>query len=165
MTLSEGKLPDQWKCANVTPLFKKGARGNPSNYRPVSLTSIPCKVMEKIIRDAMFSHMEENGILSEHQHGFVAARSCVTNLLGVLDDWTSYLDNGIPVDAIYLDFSKAFDSVPHERLLHKLEAYGVSGRVKDWIRDFLIGRKQRVGVNGSYSNWTDVISGVPQESD
>ena len=141
--------PSQWKEANVTPIFKKGDKRNPGNYRPVSLTSIPCKIMEKIIRDKIFLQLEENNLLSPCQHGFVSKRSCITNLLGVLDHWTSILDEGTPVNAIYLDFSKAFDSVPHMRLLKKLKAYVVASNVKDWISHFLIGRKQRVQINGT----------------
>lgn len=163
-SLSEGKLPESWKDANVTPLFKKGAKNKPSNYRPVSLTSIPCKVMEGMIRDKMMTHLESHELLTDHQHGFVSQRSCVTNLLSVLDSWTQSLDEGKAVDAIYLDFAKAFDSVPHERLLQKVESYGINANVLAWIRDFLVGRKQRVRVNGSYSDWTPVSSGVPQGS-
>ena len=122
--------------------------------------------MEKIINSRSFiQHLDENKFLSECQHGFVTGRSCVTNLLWVLRDWTSSLDKSAPVDAIYLhDFAKAFDSVPHERLLRKLESYGVSGLVKDWVKDFLSSRQQRVKVNGTLSDWVEVTSGVPQGS-
>ena len=163
-SLNEGKIPYQWKDANVTPLFKKGNKSNPGNYRPVSLTSIPCKLLEKIIRNSIFSHLSENSLLTDCQHGFVSKRSCVTNLIKVLDDWTDILDDGEPVDTVYLDFAKAFDCVPHVRLLRKLEAYGIRGQVRDWIGDFLSERKQRVKVNGTLSGWGDVISGVPQGS-
>lgn len=164
LSLQEAKLPTQWKDANVTPLFKKGEKSKPSNYRPVSLTSIPCKMLEKIIRSAIFSHLEENKLISECQHGFIHKRSCTTNLLTTLDDWTDMLEKDVPVDAIYLDFAKAFDSVPHERLLTKLEAYGINGQIGLWTRDFLTQRRQRVKINGSYSEWASVSSGVPQGS-
>lgn len=163
-SLKEGTLPHQWKVANVTPLFKKGDKSKAGNYRPVSLTSIPCKIMEKVIRDSVFEHLKDNNLLSDCQHGFVEGRSCVTNLIGVLDDWTKLLDEGKPVDTMYIDFSKAFDSVPHIRLLKKLEAYNIGGTVSDWIQDFLVKRKQRVKVNGALSDWEDVTSGVPQGS-
>ena len=163
-SLAEGKLPEQWKEANVTPLFKKGDKSKPGNYRPVSLTCVLCKVMESLIRDSVIEHLEKNSLLSKHQHGFVAGRSCTTNLLAVLEDWTSSLDDGIPVDAIYLDFAKAFDSVPHKRLVNKMSAYGIKGNVLSWITDFLVGRRQRVSVNGSLSDWACVDSGVPQGS-
>ena len=163
-SMSEGKLPSVWKDANVTPLFKKGDKSKPNNYRPVSLTCILCKIMESIIRDSMISYFEKNDFLSQYQHGFVSQRSCTTNLLATIDSWTELLDEGSPVDAIYLDFSKAFDSVPHLRLIEKLKSYGVCGSLLNWISDFLIGRRQRVGVNDVFSEWLSVSSGVPQGS-
>ena len=163
-SMSEGTLPKVWKEANVTPLFKKGKKSKANNYRPVSLTCILCKIMESIIRDNLVSYLESNNFLSDFQHGFVSKRSCTTNLLATLDQWTEFLDSGAPVDAIYLDFSKAFDSVPHLRLLEKLTSYGIDGCLLKWIKDFLIGRRQRVHINGEYSEWADVTSGVPQGS-
>jgi hypothetical protein len=163
-SLSEGKLPPVWKEAQVTPLFKKGDKSKPGNYRPVSLTSIVCKILESLIRDKMMEHLEANNLLSDCQHGFVPGRSCSTNLLACLEDWTKALDDGKDVDAVYLDMAKAFDSVPHERLLCKLEALGIQGRVWRWVKDFLVGRRQRVCVNGSLSDWASVRSGVPQGS-
>ena len=120
--------------------------------------------MESVLRDQIVGYFEGNGFLSEFQHGFVSQRSCSTNLLATLDAWSDILDNGSPVDAIYLDFSKVFDSVPHHRLLEKLSSYGIKDNLLDWISDFLIGRRQRVKVNNSYSEWSSVTSGVPQGS-
>ena len=159
-----GKLPKDWKEAQVTPIFKKGDKSEPGNYRPVSLTSVLCKVMEGIIRDNVINHLKRNKLLSDCQHGFISGRSCTTNLLATLNDWTEILDTGSPIDAVYLDFSKAFDSVPHIRLLTKLESYGVTGNTLHWIKDFLVGRKQRVNIQGSVSEWAQVKSGVPQGS-
>ena len=163
-SLDEGILPQSWKDAHVTPIFKKGSRTNKSNYRPVSLTSVVCKQMESIIRDHVMQYILDNDILTKCQHGFVSGRSCSTQLLQCLDVWTSLLDKGSCLDAIYLDFAKAFDSVPHERLLTKLEGYGIGGKIQNWIRDFLFGRRQKVVVNGEMSNWSSVLSGVPQGS-
>lgn len=163
-SLSEGKLPNIWKDANVTPLFKKGEKYKTSNYRPVSLTCVLCKVMESLIRDRLVDYLIEQELLSEFQHGFIAKRSCTTNLLVALDAWTKYLDTNVPVDAVYLDFAKAFDSVPHQRLIRKLESYGVNSQLLAWISDFLLGRRQRVKVNGCFSEWAPVSSGVPQGS-
>ena len=163
-SLMEGKLPKSWKEATVTPIFKKGSRMEVGNYRPVSLTSVCCKLLEKIIRKSLLGHMISNGYLSDYQHGFVQGRSCTTQLLRVMDMWTEILDQGGAIDAVYLDFAKAFDTVPHQRLLMKMESYGVTGRLLDWLRDFLVGRRQRVGVAGSFSSWTEVLSGIPEGS-
>ena len=163
-SMQEGKLPKIWKDANVVPIFKKGQKNLPNNYRPVSLTCILCKMMESIITDSLVKYLEDNHFLSPLQHGFISHRSCTTNLLATLDEWTRILDSGSPLDAIYLDFSKAFDSVPHLRLLEKLKSYGVTDNLLLWISDFLIGRRQRVKINGAFSEWADVISGVPQGS-
>ncbi len=163
-SIREGRLPQIWKDADVTAIFKKGVKSNPGNYRPVSLTCILCKMLETIIRDQLISHMIDNDLLSRHQHGFISGRSSSTNLLKVLDTWTEALDAADPVDVVYLDFAKAFDSVPHERLLLKLKMYGVQGEVLTWIEQFLKGRRQRVRVNGEVSEWKDVTSGIPQGS-
>lgn len=159
-----GKIPKDWKHANITPIHKKGPKHNVSNYRPISLTSILCKIMEKLIRDSIMDHMEENRLFTKHQHGFRKGKSCVTQLIEVMERWTEDLDNKRPVDVIYLDFQKAFDTVPHKRLIHKLKAYGIKGKILCWIEDFLKNRKQRVVLNGKSSEWTEVSSGIPQGS-
>ena len=148
--MEEGSLPKQWKEAEVRPIFKKGSRKVPGNYRPVSLTSVICKLFEGFIRDELFDHMVFNGILSKDQFGFCKGRSCVTQLFVTLHEWSKYLDEDIPVDAIYLDLSKAFDTVPHQRLLSKVSGNGVRGNVLDWISNFLSQRTQFVSVNGKY---------------
>ena len=157
-------LPDVWKLGVVVPIHKKGDRQQASNYRPVSLTSIPRKVLESLIRDCLMSHLEDEQQLSRHQHGFRPKRSCTSQLLEALDEWSSCLEGGDPVDALYLDFRKAFDSVPHQRLLLKVESYGVSGKLKQWIASFLSGRHQQVVIRGCSSLWAPVTSGVPQGS-
>ena len=163
-TMSCGKIPSKWKVAEVRPIFKKGDKTSPDNYRPVSLTSVICKVFEKFIRDAMYDHLTKNNILSPDQFGFCSGRSCVTQLLVTANDWLLSLDNKTPVDAVYLDFSKAFDSVPHQRLIHKLNSYGVQGNVLKWVSDFLSNRTQYVAINGEQSMTIPVSSGVPQGS-
>ena len=163
-SLDTGLLPQDWTVARVVPIYKKGDRQSPSNYRPISLTAVPCKILESLIRDQMLSHLTEQRLLSEHQHGFRPKRSCSTQLLEVLDAWTRELECGNPVDVVYLDFQKAFDSVPHLRLLSKLRSYGITGKLLDWIASFLTGRKQQVVLEGHRSDWSDVASGVPQGS-
>ena len=163
-SLSEGKIPNEWRQANVSPIFKKGNRSAPNNYRPVSLTCILCKLMEKIVRKKIIEHLENNNLISSKQHGFVTGRSCVTQLLDVLDIWTKTLDEGGTVDAIYMDFQKAFDSVPHRRLIAKVKAHGIEGNTLNWITDFLQDRSQKVIINGISSSVKTVTSGIPQGS-
>ena len=163
-SLDEGVCPDEWKCANVTPIHKKGDRTEPSNYRPVSLTSQICKVLESIIRDRITEHLKRNNLLNDAQHGFREGRSCLTNLLETLEQWTEILDEGDCIDVAYLDFRKAFDLVSHEHLIYKLSKYGIKGKILNWIKDFLNNRKQRVVIRGTTSSWESVTSGVPQGS-
>ena len=163
-SISSGIVPDDWKYANVTAVFKKGNRHLALNYRPRSLTSVSCKLLESIIRDGVVDHMTKNKIFSRDQHGFIKGRSCMTQLIEVLNQWTNILDSGGSIDVAYLDIMKAFDTVPHERLLVKLSSYGIVGKTLEWIKSFLTSRRQRVVVNGEVSDWSDVTSGVPQGS-
>ena len=160
--LDYGFIPDQWKTANVIPIFKKGSRKSPSNYRPISLTFVTCKVFESLIRDAIMDYLLANRLLSKEQHGFMPGRSCVTQLLTALEGWTTVLQAEIPIDVVYLDFTKVFDSVPHKRLLVKLQAHGITGKLLNWIKVLLSGRRQQVVINGFQSHESSVISGVPQ---
>ena len=123
--------PQIWKIANVTPLHKKEEKKYVKNYRPISLTSISWKIMEKIIRDKIMDHMEENLPFALDQHGFRKGKFCVTQLLGTLNDWTNNIDKGNGTDVIHLDFQKAFDTVPHQRLLTKLKSYGIRENLLD----------------------------------
>ena len=163
-TVKVGKLPKSWKTAEVRPIFKKGNKATPGNYRPVSLTSVVCKVFESFIRDALYKHLIDNNLLAIEQYGFCKGRSCITQLLSTLFDWFQGLDSHIPVDAVYLDFRKAFDTVPHIRLLTKLQGYGVRCQVLKWVEDFLSDRDQYVSVNNKNSEHIPVTSGVPQGS-
>ena len=164
-TFETGCIPEAWKTANVTALYKnKGEKSDPLNYRPVSLTSVPSKLCEKTVRETLMNHMNTNNLFSKAQFGFREKRSCTLQLLTVLDDWTKAYDDNYQVDTIYLDIKKAFDTVPHKRLLLKLKGYGFDGPILDWIEDFLKGRKQCVRVKNSYSNWQQITSGIPQGS-
>ena len=163
-TLDEGKIPKAWKKAEVRPIFKKGCKSSPGNYRPVSLTSVLCKVFEGFIKDALCYHLKVNNLLSKDQFGFCRGRSCTTQLISTISDWMKCLDERIPVDAVYLDFQKAFDTVSHKRLLNKLKCYGICGKIFNWIEDFLSNRSQYVSVNGKESHSIPVTSGVPQGS-
>ena len=159
-----GILPDEWKTAHIVPIFKKGIRTDPANYRPVSLTSVPCKVMETIIKENLVKFWEDNDIFCKEQHGFTRGRSCLTNLLETLENWTKALDDGYGLDVVYLDYRKAFDSVPHRRLLEKLKGFGINGKLLCWLENFLTSRTMRVGIRGVLSLIQLVLSGVPQGS-
>ena len=163
-SLDEGVCPEEWKCANVTPIHKKGDRTDPNNYRPVSLTSQVCKVMESIIRDRIVEHLERLNLLNNAQHGFRNGRSCLTNLLTTLEQWTEIIDEGDCLDIAYLDFRKAFDLVSHEHLLYKMSKYGIDGKILNWVKDFLKNRTQKVVIRGTSSTTREVTSGVPQGS-
>ena len=164
LSLKEGVVPFEWKEANIIPLFKKGSRNKSENYRPVSLTSVICKLLERLIKDHMVEFLVKHKLLNSSQHGFLKARSCLTNMLCFLEEITKWIDVGSPVEIIYLDFQKAFDKVPHQRLLLKLKAHGIGDSITDWIEQWLTDRRQRVVVDGEVSNWKSVLSGVPQGS-
>ena len=163
-SLDSGMVPMDWRCANVTAIYKKGLRALPSNYRPISLTTHVCKVFESIIRDEVTTHLSRLKLINSTQHGFVTKRSCLTNLLEFLEFVTNYVDKGLPVDVIYLDFQKAFDKVPHKRLMKMVESMGISGPLLQWINNWLMNRMQRVSLSGELSDWAKVTSGVPQGS-
>ena len=126
-SIDSGKLPCAWKDACVTQLFKKGSKNGPCNYRSVSLTSKVCKVLEKLIQKHMIDHLDNNSFISNYQYGFRSGRSCVLQLFDVMEDWSNYIDNEIPFDTVYLDFAKAFDTVPHQRFIKKLSSYSIGG--------------------------------------
>ncbi len=161
-SVDSGQVPNTWKEANVTAIFKKGSRAETSNYRPISLTPVVSKLLEHIIHSHIMKHLEQHHILTDHQHGFRAKRSTETQLIQTIHDISKSLDEKKSVDMAILDFTKAFDKVPHKRLIHKLKHYGITGPISSWINSFLTGRTQQVVINGSKSTSTQVISGVPQ---
>ena len=143
-------------------LFKKGDRALASNYRPVSLTCILCKLLEHIVYSNIMDHLEKHNLLSDRQHAFRKKHSCEAQLVTVINDWAKILDKGGQVDTFILDFEKAFDTPPHELLKCKLFGYGIRGKTLLWIYSFLCSRQQRVVINGAKSKWAPVLSGVPQ---
>ena len=159
-------LPKKWLTADVVPIFKKGTPSDSSNYRPISLTCICCKVMEKVIQRSINEFLLKNDILCNSQHGFRQKRSTCTQLLESAGDFTKFFDdiNCIGVDVVYIDFSKAFDTVVHSKLLTKLKQCGIRGLLLDWISAFLKNRIQRVKINSIFSEYKPVTSGVPQGS-
>ncbi|RMB88826.1 hypothetical protein DUI87_34760 [Hirundo rustica rustica] len=157
-----GEVPDDWKLANVTPIHKKGGREDPGNYRPVSLTSVPGKIMEQFILSVITQNLQDSQGLRPSQHRFRRGRSCLTNLITFYEQVTCLVDAGKAVDVVYLDFSKAFDTVSHSTLLDKLAAHDLDRSTLCWVRNCLHGRAQRVVVNCAASSWQPGTSGVPQ---
>jgi hypothetical protein len=161
-SLAEGEIPSDWRDARIVPVFKKGEKHLPSNYRPISLTSIVCKVLEHIIHSNIMSHFDRYNILTDKQHGFRSKRSCETQLVKTIQKIAQNLTSKRQVDVILLDFAKVFDKVPHCRLVHKLKFNGVDGTTLSWISSFLSSRKQLVLLDGVKSSEKEVLSGVPQ---
>ena len=158
-SLATGELPKEWSLANICPLYKKGDRALACNYRSVSLTCVPCKLLKHIVCSNSMAHLDKYKVLSDKQHAFRKRHICETLLTTVINDWARILDNGGHVDTFILDFEKAFDTPPHELLKSKL--FGCGMKTLKWINSFLCYRQQRVVVNGAKSDWALVLSGVP----
>lgn len=159
-----GKVPDFYKSVQIIPLFKKGLKTNPANYRPIALTSHVIKILERVIRFKLVNYFESNNFFNSNQHGFRKNHSCLSQLLSHFNNIQSSLLNSNTVDTIYVDYSKAFDKVDHFLLIKKLELYGITGKYLQWIQSFLTGRKQFVFINNVSSDFVEVTSGVPQGS-
>jgi hypothetical protein len=162
-SLTETVVPADWKLGNVTPIYKKSPKGNPGNYCPVSLTSVPCKLLESIIKGKIMEHLLANNLIRPSQHGFMPGKSCASNLTVFMDKVTRAVDSGKSVNIFNLDFAKAFDKVPRRRLIAKLKTKGLDSKVVNWIEEWLTGRTQRV-IGGEHSGESSVDSGVPQGS-
>ena len=160
-SIDTGEIRKEWSLANICPLFKKSDRSLACSYRPVSLTCVPCKLLEHIVCSNIMAHLDEYKLLSDRQHAFRKGHSCETQLTTVINDWAKILDNGGQVDTFILHFEKAFDTPPHELLKNKLFSYGIGGKTLKWIDSFLCFRQQRVVVYGVKSDWAPVLSGVP----
>jgi len=163
-SIDQGRVPAEWKRANIVPIFKKDSRSDAANYRPISLTSVLCKLCEHVVHCAVIRHLNEHNILTNAQHGFRQRRSCETQLILTIEDLAKGLDNRSQIDIILLDYEKAFDKVSHRHLLLKVQHYGVTGSTLHWIRDFLANRTQQVILDGQCSGESAVTSGVPQGS-
>jgi hypothetical protein len=163
-SLDTSTLPLDWRTGVITPLPKNGKSSKPNQYRPISLVSNVCKGLERQIHSAILFHCRSHNVLSPFQHGFMPKRSVSSQLLCALDDWSNSLDNNIPIDVLYIDIAKAFDTVSHPKLLDKLHACGIRGSLFSWIKAYLSNRVQVVRINCSASLPSDVLSGVPQGS-
>jgi len=146
--MSVGQIPQAWKQAIVTAVFKGGIASDPYNYRPISLTSIFSKLMERVVLLDMLRYCKQQGLISKQQHGFLARKSTVTNMLSCTNNWTCALMNKSSVAVAYIAFQKAFDSLCHNKLFCKLKTMGFDGNLLKWIENFLCGRWQctRVGL-------------------
>ena len=151
-SLNLGTVPLDWKKAKINPVFKKGEKGCAENYRPISLTSISCKLLEHIVDSSIRDHLDKFKILNSAQHGFRQRRSCETQLITTIRDFSDCLNDKGQIDAILLDFSKAFDKVDHKILLSKLHMYGIQHSLLAWLNSFLLGREQTVVVDGAESS-------------
>ena len=168
-SLARGDVPDEWRQTNVSPVFKKGEKYAAANYRPVSLTCIYCKTLEHILVSNINKHLALDSIPADCQHGFRSQRSGETQLVQFVRDIISNLDRAVncghkQTNLIIMDFAKAFDKVPHRRLLHKLNYYGIRGSTHKWINPWLSGRTRQVVLDGQAANSVPVLSGVPQGS-
>ena len=148
--LDTGSVPKDWTKANVSAVFKKGKRSDPANYWPISLTSIICKVLKHFVFKSIINHAEKYDILANYQHGFRKGHSCETQLINTVEEISRGLNSKQQLDCLVLDFSKAFDTVPHQRLLYKLEYYGITGTTLEWVRSWLTIRTQTVVVDGEH---------------
>jgi len=162
--MSTGNIPDSWKTSIITPLFKKGTASDPNNYRPVAITSIFSKLMERVIVSQTSNHLKELGLISKEQHGFLKSRSTSTNLMESISDWTVNFSSHSATDVAYIDFARAFDKVCHSKLVHKLKSYGIDGDLLRFVENFLSNRKQCTKVGNNLSTLLDVKSGVIQGS-
>ena len=169
ISIASGKLPMEWKTAHVVPVYKKGDRSTLTNYRPIALTSIVVKMLESLVCDKLRNHLLTNGLMFENQHGFSPRKSCATALCEATTEWLAALDRRSSptarIDLISVDYSRAFDSISHDVLISKLhKTYGIRASLLQWITSFLTGRRQCVVFRGASSDWTNVLSGVPQGS-
>ena len=160
---TSGSIPNKWKLANVVPVFKKGNKNSVENYRPISLTCLPMKIFEYLIRDMLMSKCKH--LIKDNQHGFLPEKSCLTQLIPFTSDLAYALNSSSRIDVIYFDFAKAFDSVNHDLILNKLKhKFGIDGLLLQFMKAYLRDRKQQVLINGSLSHSLPVHSGVPQGS-
>lgn len=161
-SIKTGKVPLDWKKANIIPIFKKGDKKAPNNYRPISLLPIISKVLERCIYNSIIPHIRP--LITPDQYGFLENKSIDSQLLTLISELSPKFDRRIQTDMVYFDLAKAFDSVPHSLLIHKLRKFGLNGTLLDWFIDYLNNRYQRVLLEGEFSDWLPVKSGVPQGS-
>ena len=162
--LNHGKYREEWKKANVVPVFKQSDKQCVKNNCPISLLSICSKIFERTIYNNTYNYLIDNNLILQNQSGFKREDSCINQLISITHDILNLLDEGLEVRGVFLDISKAFNKVWLEGLICKLQQNGISGELLNIIIGFLNNRKQRIVLNGQSSNWVDVKAGVPQGS-
>ena len=150
--MDSGTLPTDWLKANITSVYKKGDKHLAENYRPILLTCVACKLLEHLICKHLMNHLERNNILTKLNHGFRSGYSCESQLIVTMEDFLQAHNRNIQVDSAILDFSKAFDTLPHRKLLHKLTSYRINGSIHSWLRHFLTSRSMQVVLEGKTTN-------------
>ncbi|CAG9131177.1 unnamed protein product, partial [Plutella xylostella] len=161
-SLAEGVVPSIWKSAFISPIHKNGPKNIIGNYRPISKLCLIAKIFERIVYDQVYASLKLT--FNSQQHGFLKKRSTVSNLIIFNEFITSHMDNGNQIDAVYTDYSKAFDRIDHEMLLKKLLLAGIRGDLFRWFKSYISNRTQSVVLNGYMSTWKSIPSGVPQGS-
>ena len=164
LSLATGSIPSELKCGKVTPIYKSGQKSDFGNYRPITVLPAVSKVLEKCVRRQLVEYLESNNLLSDNQYGFRPNRSTESAATLLVDDIRKNIDDGLLTGAVFLDLSKAFDTLSHGILINKLERFGISGSDKQWFTDYLFGRMQTVQYNGAESETKPVFCGVPQGS-
>jgi len=162
--LSVGTIPDEWRCAVVMPIHKGGPADDVSNYRPIALTSVFSKIMERVVASKTSSYMLQHGLMNKQQHGFLTKKSTSTNLMESLNDWTLAVNNRQGVSVAHIEYKKAYDSLCHSKLFIKLNAHGITGNLLLWLKDFLHNRSQVTQVGDAYSSENNLVSGIVQGS-
>ena len=164
LSLKSGEYPDDWKLANVSPVFKAGERNDPNNYRPISILSTISRVFEKLVYEQIYNYLIKNNLLDSRQSGFRSLHSTVTALLDLTSQWCFNIDRGLVTGILFLDLKKAFDTVDHQLLLTKLEYIGVRGHALEWFKSYLVNRFQIMFTNGVLSDKAILRYGAPQGS-
>ena len=163
-TIDDGYFPEKWKLAKVFPLFKSGERTDKQNYRPISVLSAVSKICERVIYDQLYSYLNKHGLLTKYQSGFRSLHSTVTAMLDVTNKWYLNIDKGLTNMVVFLDLTKAFDTVSHKILLRKMELYGIKGASLDWFTSYLSKRQQKCIVEVCLCASRNIVCGVPQGS-
>jgi hypothetical protein len=159
-----GTFPCEWKISKVSPVYKTVPREDMNNYRPISVISIIAKTMEKLVYNQLYEHFIKNDMLTNSQHGFRPNHSTVTAMLEIANKWFHNIHIGQLNGVVFLDLKKAFDTVDHKILQHKLHFYGIKGIALNWFRSYLSNRKQHCRVNDHLSHPLEMVCGIPQGS-